>query len=99
LNDNNYSKSGVSERFDGHFGPITSMDFHPSQGSIDFSEYFLSSSTDWSVKLWNKKTAQQAVYSFEYTNDYVYDVKWCPTHPALFASGDGRGFLELWNLK
>ena len=30
--------------------------------------------------------------------DYVYDVKWSPKHPAVFASVDGSGRLQLWNL-
>lgn len=28
----------------------------------------------------------------------MYDVKWCPSHPSLFASIDGTGALDLWNL-
>lgn len=31
-------------------------------------------------------------------DDSVYDVAWSPTHPALFASVDGTGRLDLWNL-
>jgi dynein intermediate chain len=28
----------------------------------------------------------------------VYDVKWSPVHPALFACVDGAGMLDLWNI-
>ena len=28
----------------------------------------------------------------------MYDVQWSPTNPALFASADGTGRLDLWNL-
>lgn len=38
------------------------------------------------------------MHSFEDNSDYIYDVKWSPTHPALFASADGNGKLDLWNL-
>ncbi|KAG7253255.1 hypothetical protein CRUP_005070, partial [Coryphaenoides rupestris] len=31
-------------------------------------------------------------------SDYVYDVMWSPTHPAMFACVDGVGHLDLWNL-
>ncbi|CAJ0913167.1 15505_t:CDS:2, partial [Entrophospora sp. SA101] len=31
-------------------------------------------------------------------DDYVYDVKWSPTHPALFGSVDGTGKFSVWNL-
>lgn len=43
------------EQYSGHRGPITALDFHPAHGPVDFSDYFLTSSVDWSVKLWNKK--------------------------------------------
>ncbi len=38
------------------------------------------------------------LYSFEDNADYVYDVMWSPVHPALFATVDGNGRLDLWNL-
>lgn len=38
------------------------------------------------------------LFSFEEADDYVYDVKWHPHHPALFASVDGAGKFDLWNL-
>ena len=38
------------------------------------------------------------LYSFEDNGDYVYDVEWSPIHPALFATVDGTGRLDLWNL-
>lgn len=28
----------------------------------------------------------------------MYDVQWSPVHPAVFASGDGTGQVDLWNL-
>ena len=36
--------------------------------------------------------------SFENNNEYVYDVQWSPIHPALFASVDGEGRLDFWNI-
>lgn len=92
------AKSGVNERFEGHFGPVTGIDFHFGAGQRDFSDFFLTSSMDWTVKLWNKKNPGSAIHSFENGNDYVYDVKWSPTHPGVFASVDGTGTLSVWNL-
>ena len=40
----------------------------------------------------------KVLYSFEDNGDYVYDVEWSPKHPALFATVDGMGKLDLWNL-
>lgn len=28
----------------------------------------------------------------------MYDVKWSPSHPALFGTVDGTGQFDLWNL-
>jgi dynein intermediate chain len=38
------------------------------------------------------------IYSFEESDDYVYDVRWHPVHPAQFATADGSGKFDLWNL-
>jgi len=38
------------------------------------------------------------IYSFEEADDYVYDVKWHPFHPAVFGTADGSGKFDLWNL-
>lgn len=59
---------------------------------------------DWTVKLWRGKTGTKQgngaapVHSFEEADDYVFDVKWHPSHPAMFGTGDGTGKFDLWNL-
>ncbi|XP_011742303.1 cytoplasmic dynein 1 intermediate chain 2 isoform X7 [Macaca nemestrina] len=91
------SKAGISEMFEGHQGPITGIHCHAAVGAVDFSHLFVTSSFDWTVKLWTTKN-NKPLYSFEDNADYVYDVMWSPTHPALFACVDGMGRLDLWNL-
>ncbi|XP_066431959.1 cytoplasmic dynein 1 intermediate chain 2 isoform X2 [Eleutherodactylus coqui] len=91
------SKAGISEMFEGHQGPITGIHCHLAVGAVDFSHLFVTSSFDWTVKLWTTKN-NKPLYSFEDNSDYVYDVMWSPTHPALFACVDGVGRLDLWNL-
>uniref|UniRef100_A0A8C0GD82 Dynein cytoplasmic 1 intermediate chain 2 n=1 Tax=Chelonoidis abingdonii TaxID=106734 RepID=A0A8C0GD82_CHEAB len=91
------SKAGISEMFEGHQGPITGIHCHAAVGPVDFSHLFVTSSFDWTVKLWTTKN-NKPLYSFEDNSDYVYDVMWSPTHPALFACVDGMGRLDLWNL-
>ncbi|XP_077124244.1 cytoplasmic dynein 1 intermediate chain 1 isoform X4 [Ranitomeya variabilis] len=91
------SKAGISEVFEGHQGPITGLNCHSAVGAIDFSHLFLTSSFDWTVKLWTTKH-NKPLYSFEDNADYVYDVMWSPLHPAIFACVDGMGRLDLWNL-
>lgn len=92
------NKSGINEFFEGHFGPVTGLSCHHMPGPIDFSHIFLTSSFDWTVKLWNLKEPGKPLYSFENNSDYVYDVQWSPINPALFATVDGTGRLDLWNL-
>lgn len=92
------NKSGINESFEGHYGPVTGLSCHNVPGPIDFSHIFLTTSFDWSVKLWNLKEPGKPLYSFENNSDYVYDVAWSPINPALFATVDGTGRLDLWNL-
>ncbi|KAI0243583.1 hypothetical protein L0F63_004351 [Massospora cicadina] len=107
------SKAGIHSHhhYKGHTGPVTGLSCHPAptSGLSDFSDLFLTSSFDWSVKLWRAKppiqpgtsTQSQALaclHSFEHSGDYVYDVAWSPTHPAMFGVVDGGGHLDLWNL-
>ncbi|KAL3280098.1 hypothetical protein HHI36_017604 [Cryptolaemus montrouzieri] len=91
------AKAGVTDLYEGHQGPITGISVNAVQGGIDFSHMFLTSSIDWTIKLWSLKDTKP-IYSFEDNGDYVLDVKWSPTNPALFAAVDGSGRLDLWNL-
>ncbi|GIY07063.1 cytoplasmic dynein 1 intermediate chain 1 [Caerostris extrusa] len=91
------SKAGIHELFEGHQGPVTGISSHGAQGHIDFSHLFLSSSMDWTVKLWSLKD-NKPLYSFEDNGDYVCDVAWSPVHPSVFACVDGMGRLDVWNL-
>ncbi|XP_065156919.1 cytoplasmic dynein 1 intermediate chain isoform X20 [Atheta coriaria] len=91
------STVGIVDTYDGHHGPITGISVNSVQGGIDFSHTFLTSSMDWTMKLWSIKD-QKPIYSFEDNGDYVMDVAWSPIHPALFASVDCGGKLDLWNL-
>ncbi|KAI0741550.1 WD40 repeat-like protein [Daedaleopsis nitida] len=103
------AKAGLNQYdvYKGHSGPVMGLHFHPLVGPVDFSDLFLSCSVDWTVKLWRAKSLAKpstaanhvaALYSFDEADDYVYDVKWHPTHPALFGTVDGAGKFDLWNL-
>ncbi|GMS81262.1 hypothetical protein PENTCL1PPCAC_3437, partial [Pristionchus entomophagus] len=89
--------SSAEKMFDGHSAPVSGASFHPPIGPIDFSHVFLTSSMDWTIKLWSLKDPKLRL-SLEAHVDYVYDVAWSPTHPAVFASVDTDGNLFLWNL-
>uniref|UniRef100_A0A7S1KLW8 Guanine nucleotide-binding protein subunit beta-like protein n=1 Tax=Percolomonas cosmopolitus TaxID=63605 RepID=A0A7S1KLW8_9EUKA len=89
-----YGKAKVDREYLGHYGPVTAIDFHPSS---HFKDLLLTCSVDWTVRLWSTKHSEPLHVFSEYS-DYVYDVKWSPVHPAVFATVDGEGCLKVWNL-
>lgn len=91
------ARSGITNTYEKHLGPVTGISTHYNQSSPDFGDLVLTSSIDWTIKLWSLKE-ERFLYSFEDNSDYVLDVAWSPVHPALFASVDGSGRLDLWNL-
>ena len=106
------ARSGIDARvlYAGHFAPVTTLDFHRPAGPLDLSDLLLSCGLDWSIKLWRIRTpaaasigAPTAVDVFapvaEWSReDAVYDVKWSPVKPGVFAAVDGAGSLEVWDL-
>jgi dynein intermediate chain len=90
-----------------------SVDFHPARGPVDLGDLVLSSSLDWSVKLW-KVRAPAATSTLggvgavgegtvaplmEFMReDVVYDATWSPVKPGVFSLVDGAGWLELWDI-
>lgn len=100
-------------RFTPHHAPVTKLDMHKAGfGSgtgeaTDFDDLLLSSSLDWTVRLYRTRTsglvageqARMVTPVIEWTReDMVYDVAWSPVRPSLFTTVDGSGALELWDL-
>jgi len=96
------SRVHIETAMSGHNAPITGVDVHPGvsqhEKRAEMTDLVLSSSLDWTVKLWNPKMRSTPLYSFEASQEYVYDVQWSPTHPAVFASVDYGGFVDVWNI-
>jgi len=66
----------------------------------EMSDLMLSSSMDWTVKLWNPKNAYKhdPIHTFESSQEYIYDVQWSPVHPTVFAQVDGDGYIDVWDM-
>ncbi|KOS18706.1 Cytoplasmic dynein 1 intermediate chain 2 [Escovopsis weberi] len=109
--DRSGAKAGVDKKisYKGHTAPVMSVDFHPARGPVDLGDLAISSSLDWSVKLW--KIRAPAATSTIGTGDgvisplidfvredVVYDAKWSPVKPSIFALVDGAGWLEFWDI-
>jgi dynein intermediate chain len=116
---NRFARAGAQAGLDAHEvyrsheAPVTSIHFHPLAGPVDFSDLFLSTSMDWTTRLWRVKGgvagasgrpsssasgSLRPLHTCEEATDYVYDARWHPLHPALFAQVDGSGHLDLFNL-
>lgn len=107
------AKAGVDQRvsYRGHAAPVMSMNFHPARGPIDLGDLVLTSSLDWSVKLWkvrapaatsttaNTGEGQSVTPVLDFTReDVVYDAAWSPVKPGVFSLVDGAGNLEVWDV-
>lgn len=105
------AKAGVDRKiaYKGHTAPVMSVDFHPAKGPVDLGDLVISSSLDWSVKLWKVRAPAAAstvgtgsgvvspLIDFV-REDVVYDAKWSPVKPSVFALVDGAGWLEVWDI-
>lgn len=107
------AKAGVDQRvsYRGHAAPVMSMDFHPARGPVDLGDLVLSSSLDWSVKLWKVRApaatsttgitgeGHSVAPILDFTReDVVYDAAWSPIKPGVFSLVDGAGNLEVWDI-
>lgn len=107
------AKAGIDARiaYRGHTAPVTGLDFHASRGKIDLGDLCLSSSLDWTVKLWRVKPHSSNFASASgnglhterpvldiMREDAVYDVKWSPVRPSIFGLVDGAGRFEVFDL-
>ena len=120
------AKAGVDTRirYKGHTAPVMSLNFHSARGPVDLSDLVLTSSLDWTVKLWKTRPPSSAATvitgSSTFANnlpgtsssnaheihpilefpreDVVYDARWAPQRPGVFALVDGAGSVEVWDL-
>ncbi|KAJ5491495.1 hypothetical protein N7539_003062 [Penicillium diatomitis] len=108
------AKAGTDHRlaYRGHAAPIMSTAFHPARGPVDLGDLMLSSSLDWSVKLWRvRPPATTAALTSGMApaqvvspildivrDDVVYDARWSPHRPGVFSLVDGAGNVEIWDL-
>ena len=101
----------VLEQQSGHGGTVTGMHIHPWHDK-GLADLLLTSSVDWTVKLWNASggntdsntdsdTGKAFEPLLEFRNrsyDYVVEVAWSSINPTLFATITSGCELVLWNI-
>jgi dynein intermediate chain len=95
------SKPGVVSKFNGgHAGPLTGLQHHPTRATTmgSFGHLCLTSSVDFTVNLWNIRNTSSPLHTFSTGTECIYDVSWSPNHPALFATADGTGVMDIWHI-
>jgi len=99
LNEDN-SRNVILNTFKGHDGPVYSVDFHPSDyfNTCNFTHLFATSSADWTTKIWSKQNPLAPLFTIESSYNYVYCSKWNPTNASVLATGDGNGYLDIFDL-
>jgi dynein intermediate chain, cytosolic len=86
------------QMFDDHNGPISGLSINHSPEHDFLNGLVLTSSFDWTVKLWNPSQEEKLVKTFESSEDFIYDVKWNPANPSLFATVNNDGYIDLFDL-
>lgn len=81
-----------------HLGMLTSISPHNSNSRV-FKNLMLTSSLDWSVKLWNLSQGCDPILEFfTPTYDYICGVQWSPVNSPVFSTITSGGAVSLWNL-
>ena len=65
------SKAGIVDVYEGHQAPVTGVSTHSTPGQIDFSHLFLTSSIDWTIKLWSMKVGT-TFWSFFFSSFFLF---------------------------
>ncbi|KAJ3411503.1 WD repeat-containing protein 78 [Chytridiales sp. JEL 0842] len=87
-----YNEQYLSTQY-GHTGPIYKVKWSPF-----LSNYFLSCSADWTIRLWGSEEEEET-FKFQSGKDTVTDVAWSPTSSTIFGAVSNDGRLEIWDLQ
>ncbi|KAM3188272.1 hypothetical protein ACTXT7_000588 [Hymenolepis weldensis] len=92
------NEPGVNIQFEGHHqAPVTAIAVPNAEDPLNDRNIYLTTSMDCTAKLWSRNERLPLV-SFEERSDYILNCDWSPSHPALFATVDLSGQLDIWNL-
>ncbi|XP_058975022.1 cytoplasmic dynein 1 intermediate chain-like isoform X1 [Musca domestica] len=90
------ANAGIKAKYEQHDCPISGISMSHSSAS-EFNHLFLTSSIDSTIKLWSLHS-ENPLHTIYNNFDYVMDISWCPTNPALFGTVNESGHIDLWNI-
>uniref|UniRef100_A0A5K3F513 WD_REPEATS_REGION domain-containing protein n=2 Tax=Mesocestoides corti TaxID=53468 RepID=A0A5K3F513_MESCO len=95
--------AGISDQFESHKAPVTCLAMMPSlEAPLGLEEppstLFVTTAMDCSVKLWSHREPAYPLLSYDDRNEYFVGCDYSPIHPALFATTDLGGSVDLWSL-
>lgn len=94
-----FDNEHIKEVYEGHEAPVSSLSILQSNlHGLGTNGLLLSSSYDWTVKMFHPKRTNKALFTFDTAEDYVIDAQWNPDHPCMFVTGDCDGTIQLYDL-
>ncbi|XP_061389718.1 cytoplasmic dynein 1 intermediate chain-like [Musca vetustissima] len=89
-------RAGIKCIYEQHDAPITGISKFSTPES-KFNNLFLTSYIDSTIKLWSLDD-EKPLHTINNNYEYVMDIAWSPTNPALFGTVNESGHLDLWNM-
>lgn len=85
--------------YKGHEATVLSLHHHPTihERKSEASNLLLSTGGDWNVGVWHPKSHKEPLLMHD-SEVEVYDAQWSPVHPSVFATCNGYGQIDLWDI-
>lgn len=93
------TEQNLGNIYQGHQGAVFSLNYHPllQDKKSELSHLMLSTGADWRLGLWHPHAKEEPLFMHD-SECEIYDAQWSPVHPGVFATCDGLGQIDLWDL-
>jgi len=93
------NEENITDVYSAHLGTVFSLHYHPkiTERKSKASDFLLSTSADWGIGLWHPKSRKDPVLLIDGEVEY-YDAQWSPVHPSVFATCNGNGQIDIWDI-
>ena len=93
------NENNIGDVFQGHKASILSLHHHPTitERKSEASGLLLSTGADWNLGVWHPKTRKEPLLMHDGEVE-IYDAQWSPVHPSVFATCNGYGQIDIWDI-